>query len=530
MRDKIKKYIEDALLRLQKKNKLPVFDLPEIEVDYPKNEKFGDYATNAALIIGKISKKSPLEIADMIAEEIEKMDFKKIEVVAPGYVNFHLNDKYFQEIVGKILKEKEKFGNSQIGKGIKINNEFISANPTGPLHLGNGRGGFYGDMISNVMRKAGYKVVNEYYVNDFGEQIFKLGHSVLKDEQAEYKGEYIDELYEKLKNASLEKAGEKALQFILKEKIKPTVKEKMKINFDSWISEKKDLYRKGMVDKAIKILEKKNLVYEAEGAKWLKTTEFGDDKDRVLVKKDGRKTYFASDCGYILHKIKRGFDELIEIWGADHHGYISRFAATAQALGFQGKLKIIIVQMVRLMKDGEEVRMSKRSGNVVYIDELIDEVGHDVARFFFLMYSPESHMNFDLGLAKEKSEKNPVFYVQYAYARVCSILNKARKEAKISPKNADLSVLNEERELRLIKELAKFPELVENSAGSLEVNKIPQYAISLADVFHSFYGSARVIDKDDLEKSKARLELALSFKIVMKELLNLIGVSAPEKM
>lgn len=529
-------------MELKKAQKSDFSNSFQIVVEHVKNEKFGDYATNVAMVLAKNGGKSPMEIAKGIVAflpspgasrhplpkgegDVEGI-FEKVEVAAPGYINFYFSKKYLQETVIKINKEKEKFGNSKIGKNIKINNEFISANPTGPLHLGNGRGGFYGDSLSRVLRKAGFDVVSEYYVNDAGEQVMKLGHSVLKDAEKVYEGEYIDELSKKYSEiGDARKAGEKAAQDILKNIVQPTVKGKMRIGFDVWMSEK-SLFEKGYVEKAIKILEEKKLTYESEGALWLKTTEFGDDKDRVLVKENGEKTYFASDAGYILDKMGRGFERIIEIWGADHHGYINRFAAAAKALGFSGDVRFLIAQLVRLVKDGKEVRMSKRAGNVIYIDDLIDEVGHDVARFFFLMYSPDTHMNFDLGLAKERSQKNPIFYVQYAHARICSILSKAQNVTS----DARIDLLIHEKELSLIKELNKFPELVEEISESYEIHKLPHYAMKLADKFHSFYDSCRVIDEKNTELTKARLLLVNAVRIVLSETLKLIGVSAPEKM
>jgi arginyl-tRNA synthetase len=470
---------------------------------------------------------------DVVAVLNDQTVFEKIEVAEPGYINFYLSEKYLQDVVGKINAEKNNFGNSQIGKNIKVNNEFISANPTGPLHLGNGRGGFYGDCLSKVLRKAGFEVTNEYFINDAGEQIMKLGHSVLKDSEAVYIGEYINELNEKYKKITdVQEVGRKAAKDILENSIKKTIEEKMQISFDVWMSEK-EIQEKKYVDKAIDLLQEKKLTYESEGALWLKTTEFGDDKDRVLIKKDKNKTYFATDCGYILNKKERSFDKIIEIWGADHHGYVNRFQAAAEALGFQKEqTKFIIVQLVRLVKDGKEARMSKRAGNVVYIDDLIEEVGHDVTRFFFLMYSPDTHMNFDLGLAKEQSQKNPIFYVQYAYARICSIIRKAQETmTKIQDtKNINMELLIHEKELSLIKELNKFPELIEEISENYEVHKLPHYAIRLADKFHSFYDACRVIDEGNPQLSKARLSLVNAAKIVLAETLNLIGVSTPEKM
>jgi arginyl-tRNA synthetase len=534
MREQIIEIIKKVILNLQKEGSLSDFKAPEVFVDWTKEEKFGDYSSNIAMLLAKKAGKNPMEIAEIINRQLTTdnlQQFEKIKVAAPGYLNFYLSKEYLQNKIGEINSAKENFGQSETGKGIKVNNEFISANPTGPLHLGNGRGGFYGDSLSRVLRKSGVEVVNEYYVNDAGEQVMKLGHSVLKDAEAVYAGDYIDELNKKYKNSDIREAGEKAAGDILKNIIQKTIREKMQISFDEWMSEKQ-LYAKGYVDRAIDLLQEKELTYEKDGALWLKTTAFGDDKDRVLVKSDGQKTYFASDCGYILNKKERGFTKIIEIWGADHHGYIRRFQAAAEALEFQKEqLKFIIVQLVRLVKDGKEVRMSKRAGNVVFIDDLIDEVGHDTTRFFFLMYSPDTHMNFDLGLAKERSEKNPVFYVQYAHARICSILRKA-DELKITKDEAaaDLSKIIHEKELSLIKELGKFPELVEEIAESYAAHKLPQYAIRLADKFHSFYNDCRVLDETEPAMSAARLELVKATKIVLAETLRLIGVDAPEKM
>ena len=558
MKDKIKKLIENAVSSLEKEANIEV---PEISVEYPKADDFGDYTTNVAMILARVMKKNPAELAEKIVKEMTLPStppsrlrdtspdyrggggslFEKIEVVKPGYINFYLSQEYLQDKVSEINEKKNEFGDSEIGGGTKINNEFISANPTGPLHLGNGRGGFLGDSITRVCRKAGFSVTNEYYVNDAGEQVMKLGHSVLKDEGAVYGGEYIDELNKKLAGEKdVKTVGTQAAGIILEDFIKKTVDEKMQIEFDKWQSEKV-LYDEGFVDKAIETLKEKKLTYEKEGALWLKTTEFGDDKDRVLVKGDGQKTYFASDCGYILYKIERGFEKIIEIWGADHHGYVNRFRAAGVALGLEKEqIGFIIVQLVKLVKDGKEVRMSKRAGNVVYIDELIEKVGHDVARFFFLMYSPDTHMNFDLGLAEEKSEKNPVFYVQYAHARICSILRKAEEFGphpqplsrlqERGADNADLSLLTHEKEFGLVRELNKFPELVEEVAGSYEVHKLPYYAIKLADKFHSFYNDLLVLDPENPGLSAARLKLINAVRIVLGETLRLIGVDAPEKM
>ncbi|MDO9231033.1 MAG: arginine--tRNA ligase [bacterium] len=545
MKQEIQKLIEKAVKDLG-------YEMGEVEVDYPKVETFGDYTTNVAMVLAQTLKKNPMEIAESLKLGFEKFlepSFRKIEIVAPGYINFYLSKEYLQDKVREINEKENKFGESKIGKGMKVNNEFISANPTGPLHLGNGRGGFFGDVIGKVLEKAGYENTNEYYVNDAGGQLVSLWQSVNLNsgEDAIYKGEYIEDLYKKYSKKPWiidTFTFENAFIFsedILENIIKKTVKEKMEINFDSWISEKKDLVDSGYVEKAIEKLKKKKLTFQKDGAIWLETTKFGDDKDRVLIKKDGQKTYFASDCGYILNKIDRKFEKIIEVWGADHHGYISRFRAATEALGFKGELKFVIVQLVRLVKDGKEARMSKRAGNVVYIDELIDEVGLDAVRFFFLMYDANTHMTFDLGLAKERSEKNPVYYIQYAHARICSIIRKANENPLLSGvpdilsqrerrNKVDLKLLTHEKELSLIRELNKFPQVVEEISQSYEVHKLPYYAIKLADKFHSFYNDCKVLDDENPELTGARLNLINAVRIVLGETLRILGVNAPEKM
>ena len=323
--------------------------------------------------------------------------------------------------------------------------------------------------------------------------------------------------------------GEQAVQAILREYIQPTLLEKMNIRFDIFTSEKRDIIGQGYVDRALALLSEKNLTYESESAVWLKTTEFGDDKDRVLVKGDGTRTYFASDCGYILSKMERGFNRFILTLGADHHGYRARLHAAAEALGFADRFDFVFVQMVRLMKDGQEVRMSKRAGNVVSIDELIEKVGMDVARFFFLLYSPDTHMNFDLGLAEERSQKNPVYYVQYAHARLSSVLRKALAEG-FDVERGDISLLTHPKERLLLAELLSFPDLLAQVSENYTVHHLPQYAIRLADRLHSFYDACRVIDVDQRALSEARLRLVKSVTIVLGETLRLIGVAAPESM
>ena len=488
----------------------------KIRVTCPEGEGFGDYTTNIALQL-----KKP---ANEIARSLKSALFEKVEAAGPGFINFFLSKEYLQKQVSTILKEKEKFGQLKIGEGQKINVEFISANPTGPLTLGNGRGGFCGDVLANVLNKAGFQAKREYYINDTGEQIKKLGHSVIGDSAAVYQGQYIEELRKKIKGDDPEKIGEASAKIILQEMIKPTVK-KMKIKFDTWFSEK-TLYQKKETDDVLDFLKKKNLSYESEGALWFKSTQFGDDKDRVLIKAGGEKTYLASDVAYLKNKFARGFQKLIFFWGADHYGYVARIKAAAEALGYKKEqIDIIVMQLVRLIRDGQEVRMSKRTGTYVTLDELIDEVGLDVARFFFLTRSADTHLNFDLALAKTQSDKNPVYYVQYAHARICSILRKAKmKEAE--PLS---SLLEHPTELKLIRQLMRFPEIIEDTADDYQIQRLPQYAVGLATAFHQFYRDCHVISEDK-NLTQARLSLVSAAKIVLKNALSLMGVSAPEKM
>jgi arginyl-tRNA synthetase len=532
MKNEIEKLLKKAVGELRKNEKLD-FAMPEIAVDYPKNESFGDYMTNVAMMLGKILKKNPLEIAGEIVSAIPRNDsevFDKIEIVKPGYINFYLPQKYLRGVVGEINELGDKYGNSETGKGEKIHLDFVSANPTGPVTLGNGRGGTLGDAIASVLQKNGYEVWREYYVNDFGNQIKVLGHSVLKDEEAQYKGDYIDEISKRMELKDPFAVGQEAAKIILEEIIKPSMK-KMGISFNEYFSEK-SLHTGGEVENVFALLKEKDLIYEKDGAVWFRSVKFGDEKDRVIKKSTGEVTYFGGDIAYHKNKFERGFFRAIDVWGADHHGDMKRVLGAVEALGYGGQLEIVITQLLRVIKDGKEFRMSKRKGTYVSIDDLLEEVGHDAVRFFFLMNSRDTHMTFDLDLAKEKSEKNPVFYVQYAHARICSILRKS-ESAKVQPlasQRLNLELLTHEKELGLIRELNKFPELVVEIAKTYEVHKLPHYAIRLADKFHSFYNELLVLDEKNPALSAARLELVKSVKIVLAETLRLMGVSAPEKM
>ncbi|MDD5431073.1 MAG: arginine--tRNA ligase [Candidatus Pacebacteria bacterium] len=506
----------------------------DIEVFPTEKSEFGHYSTNIAFKLAPILKKSPFEAAKNIAEEIKKIsdgEFDKVEAVAPGFVNFWISPGILH------LKMKEILNN----KGIKnqnknkINVEFVSANPTGPLTMANGRGGFYGDVLANVLEKAGNKVTREYYVNDAGNQIKIFGKSIMAakgliDVEADcYRGAYIKELGKKLKikkDADFEEVGKKAAAILIKE-----IKNALKgagIKHDIFFSEDKKLRgKKGLINKILMSLIEKGLVVEKDGAKWLKTSDIADEKDRVLVKTDGQPTYFLADMAYHYDKfINRKFNLAIDIWGADHHGYVARLKSGVKMLGVNpDRLKIIITQMVRLMSGGKEIKMSKRTGEFVTMDELIKEVGADAARFFFLMHSADTHMDFDLDLAKEKSQKNPVYYAQYAYVRAANILNKAKK-----PQNYNLRLLTSEAEMKLMLELVKLPDLIKLTAEDYQVHRLTKYALELARSFHNFYEKERVVGIDDKDMERARLALVLAVKVIMGNIFGLLGISKPSKM
>jgi len=505
-------------------------------VEVPEEKTHGDYATNVALVLAGKLKKDPLVLAEEIKSKIKFNLFERIEVVKPGFINFFLKPEFLQKQVEQILREKEDYGRPterSMGLKKKVQVEFISANPTGKLHLGNGRGGFTGDVLANILEKAGYRVQREYYINDgkSSKQVQILGATALGEGDT-YLNMYLKTKIKKLKPKlnKIEKEGE-AGNLLAREVIKDIkifVEEKLKIKFDNWFSEEKELYQNKKADKILKLLKAKKLIYEKDNAQWLRTSEYGDDKDRVIIRETGEPTYILSDLAYHYNKFKeRKFDKVINIWGADHFGYIGRIKAGIKMLGIKpDKLDIIITQLVRLIEKGREVKMSKRKGEYITLEELINEVGLDVARFFFLMYSADRHMNFDLTLAKEKSEKNPVYYVQYAHARICSILRKA-KSYKIRATKYEL--LNHAPELNLIKELIKLPEIVEDTAKDYQVQRLPHYAMGLATAFHKFYTDCQVLGGNK-ELEKARLALILATKIVLKNILDLMGITAPEKM
>ena len=522
--------IRDTIEKLVDKS-CELFEEPSLRGVYKSpREEFGDYSLRLIFDAGGVGGKADIEKCKKITEDIKKTKifknyFKRAEFREPNIINFFLSKEYLQKQVEEILKEKEKFGGLKIGKNKKIQVEFISANPTGPLTIGNSRGGPFGDVLSNVLEKAGFKVEKAYYINDYGMQILALGHSVLKDSEAKYKGDYIDYLNRKVKEKDPYKAGVMAAKIIIEEMIKKTT-DKMGIKYDEWFFET-TLHKSGQVNEVLDFLKKKDLIYEKEGAKWFKSSKYGDERDRVVVKADGWKTYLAGDIAYHRYKFeKKKFDRVIDIWGADHYGDIPGLQAGIKALGYKDRLKIILHQFITLLEKGEKKKMSKRRGAYVTTDELLDKVGPDIVRFFFLQKSINTHLNFDLDLAKQQSEKNPVYYIRYAHARICSIFKKA-KSLKLKAKN--LESLGHPSELRLIKQLIRLPEIIADTSKDYHVQRLPQYAISLATVFHQFYRDCRVIS-DDEALTQARLSLILATKTVLKSTLDLIGISAPEKM
>ena len=523
-------------------------DKNDFSVEIPKDKNHGDYSTNAALRYAKILRKSPREIAENLSKTLQNSDIiEKIEIAGPGFINFFIRNDSLTKIISDILKNGENYFKSNIGGGTKIMVEYVSANPTGDLHLGHARGAAYGDTLTRILSFVGYDVLREYYVNDAGNQIEVLGNSLFErykealglpfdlskigyqgkdviklahDIAAQDKNKWVDDDSIERKDY-FKKVGTK----LELDKIKKDL-DLYRIHFDHYQSEL-DLYRSGKVDNALKEVKKTPYTYELDGALWLKTTEFGDDKDRVLIKSDGSLTYFTPDISYHKDKFDRGYDKLIDILGADHHGYIARLKAGLKILGYNpDNLDIAIVQMVRLMENGEEVKMSKRTGNAVTIRELCEDVGVDVARYFFISKPIISHLDFDLGLARNQSNENPVYYIQYAYARMMSIL---RKDDSYEIKDS-YSLLNNEKEIQLIKHLGELKHVLEDVTKVKEVNIVANYAYRLAQLFHSFYNDLTVIDKDNEALTKERLSLVKACAITLKTTLGLLGIEAKESM
>lgn len=511
--------------------------LPDFLVEVPENKEHGDYFTNAALILAKSLQRSPGEVAKEIKNALSgQLGGWKVEIAGPGFINFWISEDCLLEEFRKIIKEDRNYGRGKKQK-TRLQIEYVSANPTGPLTLANGRGGFLGDTLSNILEFYGFTVEREYYVNDTGNQIMTLGKSILaaagviSEEDSFYKGVYIKKWardnrskVKRFKKDSL-KLGQEAAKYFLAD-----IKKNLKtggINFDRFTSEYKNVHKGGLVKKTIEALEKSGLVYKNEGAVWLKTTNFGDDKDRVLLTSDGFPTYFLADAGHYLETKTRKFDGKINILGPDHFGYVKRIKAAAELLGFDNA-GFIITQTVRIVRDGIEVKMSKRAGEFITFADLLKKVGPDVARYFFLEKSADTHIDFDIMLAREKSAKNPVYYIQYAHARISSIFRKAQI-AKRKILQADLKRLKEIEELQLLKKLIEFPEIIKDTAGDYQVHRLLRFSLELAGLFHNFYEKHRIITVEP-QLTAARLNLALGTKIVLKNILDLIGIASPRRM
>jgi arginyl-tRNA synthetase len=546
MERELKKIIEKALKKLG-------IEGIEVEFEVPREEKYGDISTPVAMGLSKTLKKPPGKIAQDIVNSIERNDiFEKIDIAGPGFINVTFSKNHLFAETKALLSEKERFLRRDIGKGKRIQIEFVSANPTGPLHLGHGKGAAVGAALSNLLTAGGYKVEKEYYINDAGRQVRILGLSVFAKYQQllgveypfpedGYKGDYIEDMAKEVISLYGNKYAEMSFQesetvftdFSYKAMLKEIKKDlgDFGILFNTWQSER-ELYSSSDVEKAIDDLRYRGHLYEQDGALWFRSTDFGDDKDRVIKKKDGEFTYFASDIAYHRKKIEKGFDEIVDIWGADHHGYIPRVKAVIGALGYPpDHLKVLLVQMVTLLRGGKPVQMSKRAGEFVTLKEVMDEVGADTTKFIFLTRRPDSHLEFDLEVAKEQSAENPVFYVQYANARINSIFANAREKGIDIKSLADinLDLLSAPEELRLIKKLLTYPMTFEGAVASHEPHRITFYLQELAGLFHPYYNKFRVITEDS-EMSKARLALCEAIRIVLKEGLGILGISAPEKM
>ncbi|NWF52168.1 MAG: arginine--tRNA ligase [Nitrospirae bacterium] len=547
MKKKVRKILEDSL-------KFLGFEaIPSIEIEVPPDESLGDMSTPVAMAVSKTFKKSPKEIAKEILNSIkDKSVFEKIDIAGPGFINFTFSKEYLYSELKKLLEVKKDFLRKDIGRGKRIQIEFVSANPTGPLHLGHGRGAATGEALSNLLCAANYKVEREYYINDAGKQVKLLGLSVFARYQQllnvdypfpeeGYKGGYVDEIAIELINkyrdryvkSDFNSVSDFFIEYSYKKMLSQIQKdlEDFGIHFDTWQSER-ELYKEGSVDLAIKDLHAKGYIYEKEGAFWFKSTNFGDDKDRVIIKKDGEYTYFTSDIAYHRKKIEKNYDELINIWGADHHGYIQRVKAVMRAFDYpKDRLIILLVQMVNLLRGGKPVQMSKRAGEFVTLREVMDEVGVDTTKFIFLTRRPDSHLDFDLEIVKSQTAENPVFYVQYANARINSIFKHANGKGinTESLYNADLNLLESPEEIRIIKKILFYPVIFEEAVDTLEPHRITFYLHELSALFHSFYNKYRVINTEP-SLNRSRLALCEAIRIILKDGLEILGISAPEKM
>ncbi len=527
----------------------------QIEIEIPKEKAHGDFSINTAMKLTKVLRTSPQNIAKALTEAMsfEGTYIEKCEIAGPGFINFYLNSAWLYDGLKLIDSKGADFGRIEIGNGKKVMVEFVSANPTGPMHMGNARGGALGDGIASVLEHAGYDVTREFYINDAGAQIEKFGKSLearymqLYDEsfpfpEDGYQGgdikvhakNYADQNGNKLVDCSAEDRRQALVDYALPINIANLKKdlEKYRIYYDIWFKES-SIHANGEVNETIELLKKSGLTYEKDDALWLKTTEFGSEKDEVLIRANGIPTYFAVDIAYHRNKFEmRGFDKVINIWGADHHGHVARMEGAMDAIGCDSKkLKVVIMQLVRLIKNGDVARMSKRTGEMITLTDLIDEIGVDAARFFFNLRQAGSHLEFDLDLAVAQNNDNPVFYVQYAHARICSILRNLGDEGiSIKPiDSVDLTLLNTKEETELITKLNSFPQEIESAACSLEPSKLTRYLLDLAALFHSFYNSCRVKGEEE-ELMQARMTLISLTRTVIRNTMEILKINAPEKM
>ncbi len=527
--------------------------LPAFEVDAPKQADHGDLATNLALILAKQARMPPRKVAEILVSRLKAPAdmLQKMEIAGPGFINFFIADAFWYRVVPEIHDLGPAYGDSGLGAGQKVQVEFVSANPTGPLHIGHGRGAALGDALANLLSATGHQVVREYYINDVGNQILTLGKSLyfrlreLRGEVIEfpedgYQGVYMKELagnYLAQGKAvppapphedDLLELGRYAGDAILEE-IKKDLND-FGVHFDNWFSET-DLFRRGLVDESLRLLKERGYLKEEDGALWFKATEFGDEKDRVVQRSNEAFTYFASDIAYHLYKFRQDYKLVVDIWGADHHGYVPRLQAAVQALGCGGELKVILVQLVSLLRQGEPVAMTTRGGTFVTLREVLEEVGKDAARFIFLSRRPDAQLEFDLELAKQQSSENPVYYVQYAHARLASVFRQAAAQGitLAAPDLRHLPRLSLAEELSLLKMLAGYPELVEAAARNLEPHRLTYFLTELASQLHSYYYKHRFLSEDG-ELTRARLDLAAAVKTVLAHGLRILGVAAPETM
>ncbi|MEK5079204.1 arginine--tRNA ligase [Solibacillus sp. FSL W7-1436] len=523
-----------------------------IHLETPKDKANGDFATNIAMQLTKLAKKPPRAIAETILEHLttEGTDIEKVEIAGPGFMNITVRKDFLASVVTAAFEQGENYGRSTAGAGEKVQVEFVSANPTGDLHLGHARGASVGDSLCNVLDFAGFDVSREYYINDAGNQINNLAYSLearykqalgMDAEMPEdgYHGPDIigiaGKLAEEFGATILDKSDEERFKFFREHGLKLELAKlqndlkNFRVEFDVWYSET-SLYENGKIDVALDKLKANGHVFDEEGATWFRSTTFGDDKDRVLIKNDGSYTYLTPDIAYHEDKLRRGFDKLINIWGADHHGYIPRMKAAIEALGYdRGTLEVDIIQMVQLYKNGEKFKMSKRTGNAVTMRELVEEVGLDAVRYFFVKTAGDSHMDFDLDLAVSQSNENPVYYAQYAHARISSIL-RAANEQGFEASLENLNLLVAEKEEDVLKKVGAFPQIVADAAKHRTPHRIANYIQDLAAAFHSFYNAEKVLNPDNKELTEARLALITAVKTTLANALKLIGVSAPEKM